>query len=150
MSTASRKSPTVGAQFTTSLKILMQNMMTCSAHFVRCIKPNLQQNPGNFIGDFVNKQLSYTGMLETCRIRREGYSYRPRYDEFMDSFGLLAYGSKQNIEPSRATCEKVMQVSQLKGWLMGRSKVRRGCCDRLFERWCTWSHARGTRWCRCS
>lgn len=72
-------------------------------------------------------------MLETCRIRREGYSYRPRYDEFMDSFGLLAFGSKQNIEPSRATCEKVMQVSQLKGWLMGRSKVCLGfSCAQVF------------------
>ena len=57
----------------------------------RCIKPNMRQAPNSFTGDFVNTQLSYTGMLETCRIRREGYSYRPKYDEFMERFGLLAY-----------------------------------------------------------
>ena len=29
-------------------------------------------------------QLSYTGMLETVRIRREGYPFRPPFDEFVE------------------------------------------------------------------
>lgn len=123
MSLASKKSPTVGAQFTLSLKVLIDTMLACSAHFVRCIKPNTSQAPNHFTGEFVNRQLSYTGMLETCRIRREGYSYRPRYDDFMERFGLLAYGPSQGLQASKQTCEKVMAVSQLKGWLIGRTKV---------------------------
>jgi myosin-3 len=122
MSLASKKSPTVGAQFTLSLKVLIDTMLACAAHFVRCIKPNTTQSANKFTDSFVNRQLSYTGMLETCRIRREGYSYRPRFDDFMERFGLLAFAS-QGIDASRSTCEKVMAVSQLKGWLIGRSKV---------------------------
>lgn len=72
---------------------------------------------------FVNTQLRYTGMLETTRIRREGYSYRPAFDQFMQRFGLLAFGAKSAVTPSVATCTKVMQVSGLQGWLMGKTKV---------------------------
>ena len=31
------------------------------AHFVRCIKPNTNQAANSFVGDFVNRQLRYTG-----------------------------------------------------------------------------------------
>ena len=121
--TSTKKSPTVGAQFTASLNVLITKMLACSAHFIRCIKPNTKQQPNNYVPDFVNIQLSYTGMLETCRIRREGYSYRPSFDMFMERFGLLAFGPAQNIHASRETCEKVLQVSQLQKWLIGRTKV---------------------------
>ncbi len=40
---ASKRHPTAGAQFTTSLKILLEKMISCQAHFVRCIKPNTNQ-----------------------------------------------------------------------------------------------------------
>ena len=121
--TSTKKSPTVGAQFTASLNVLIEKLLVCSAHFIRCIKPNTKQQANNYVPDFVNIQLSYTGMLETCRIRREGYSYRPSFDMFMERFGLLAYGPAQNIHASRDTCEKVLQVSQLQKWLIGRTKV---------------------------
>eukprot|EP00040_Diaphanoeca_grandis_P023132 m.125302 g.125302 ORF g.125302 m.125302 type:complete len:1062 (+) comp29125_c0_seq1:115-3300(+) len=113
----------LGKQFTSSLKILITKMEACQAHFIRCIKPNAEQAAMMYTDDFVNKQLSYTGMLETCRIRREGYSYRPNFDQFMERFGLLAFGPSQNIQASRATCEKVLQVSQLQKWLLGKTKV---------------------------
>jgi myosin heavy subunit len=29
-------------------------------------------------------QLLYTGMLETTKIRREGYAIRPTFDEFLE------------------------------------------------------------------
>eukprot|EP00050_Salpingoeca_kvevrii_P001275 m.166316 g.166316 ORF g.166316 m.166316 type:complete len:1002 (-) comp10335_c1_seq28:207-3212(-) len=122
-STASRRSATVGAQFTNSLKILMDKMTKCMAHFVRCIKPNQSQSANLFEPEFVNAQLRYTGMLETTRIRREGYSFRPTFDEFMERFGILAYGPTHRPAASQSTCQKVMQVSGLQNWLMGKTKV---------------------------
>ena len=62
-------------------------------------------------------------MLETTRIRREGYSYRPSFEDFMERFGLLAYGSKTAITGSATTCSKVLMVSSLQGWQMGKTKV---------------------------
>ena len=52
-----KKSPTISAQFTTSLTILIKKMLACDAHFVRCIKPNTTQSPNDFVPEFVNDQL---------------------------------------------------------------------------------------------
>lgn len=62
--TVNRRPKTVGAQFVSSLAVLMEKMQTCMAHFVRCIKPNTTQSANNFVPDFVNRQLRYTGERE--------------------------------------------------------------------------------------
>lgn len=36
-------------------------------------------------------QLNYTGVLETTRIRREGYPYRPTFADFVRRFKLIAF-----------------------------------------------------------
>lgn len=118
-----KRTITVGAQFENSLRVLMEKLDGCAAHFVRCIKPNLGQAANRFEDKFVTDQLRYTGMLETCRIRREGYSYRPSFDNFMERFGLLAYAPSANFRGTAATCTKVMNASKVQGWLMGRTKV---------------------------
>ena len=64
---------TLGAAFRASLKDLMKKLATCTPHFVRCIKPNMQKVPGNYDEENVKIQLSYTGVMETCEIRRQGY-----------------------------------------------------------------------------
>ncbi len=33
----------------------------------------------------------YTGMLEAVRVRREGFSYRPYFSDFFNSYRCLAY-----------------------------------------------------------
>ena len=121
--TAHRRAATVGAQFTKSLRVLTDKMMRCQAHFVRCIKPNTLQASRKYVPDFVNSQLRYTGMLETTRIRREGYSFRPTFQQFMERFGLLAYGPGSRVQPGRETCHRVLSVSGVGGWQIGRSKV---------------------------
>lgn len=63
------------------------------------------------------------GMLETTRIRREGYSFRPSFDDFMERFGILAYGPSSRVQPSVETCRTVLSKSGVAGWLVGRTKV---------------------------
>ena len=60
---AQKRSATVSHQFVADLRLLIDKMMKCMAHFVRCIKPNTEQAPSKFIDDFVNGQLRYTGRL---------------------------------------------------------------------------------------
>lgn len=49
----------------------------------RCIRPNEEKLPDKFDIEKVKVQLRYTGVLETTRIRREGYSHRIPFADFI-------------------------------------------------------------------
>lgn len=74
---------TVSAHFKNSLADLMTKLMSAQPRFVRCIKPNRRQTPGNYDEQYVSQQLAYTGVLETVRIRRDGYAVRLDFVEFV-------------------------------------------------------------------
>ena len=65
---------TVASQFHASLNELLARMGLSDPHFLRCIKPNSDAAPNSFVPAYVMEQLKYAGVLETVRIRREGYS----------------------------------------------------------------------------
>jgi myosin heavy subunit len=67
------KKLSTGATFKKSLMELKDNLMASEPHFIRTIKPNHQKVPATLDDDLIMRQLKYTGMLETTRIRREGY-----------------------------------------------------------------------------
>ncbi|NXC08616.1 MYO3B protein, partial [Orthonyx spaldingii] len=67
-----------------SLMVLMERMYSANPHFVRCIKPNSQKEPGVLDNQVVLLQLRYNGLLETIRIRRDGFSWRPSFEEFAE------------------------------------------------------------------
>ncbi|NXM15842.1 MYO3B protein, partial [Ploceus nigricollis] len=69
---------------THSLMVLMERMYSANPHFVRCIKPNSQKEPGVLDNQVVLLQLRYNGLLETIRIRRDGFSWRPSFEEFAE------------------------------------------------------------------
>lgn len=105
---ANAKKPSVGALFTRSLVLLMTKMNPCQPHFVRCIKPNSAAVAKQYDDEYVLKQLRYTGMLETVRVRREGYASRPTFAEFLERFGVLAHGLQAKVAPTAANCTAVL------------------------------------------
>lgn len=52
-------------------------------HFIRCIKPNDTRRPGYVDRTKISQQLRYTGVLETVRIRKQGYSHRLTFADFL-------------------------------------------------------------------
>ena len=62
-------------------------------------------------------------MLETTRIRREGFPVRPTFDDFMYRYKVLGYYMSSNVQPNQASCRKVLEKSGAKGWLIGKTKV---------------------------
>ncbi len=62
-------------------------------------------------------------MLETTRIRREGYSYRPPFAEFLDRFAILAFPATAQPLASAAACERVLHAAGITGWVLGQTKV---------------------------
>ncbi|XP_031570489.1 unconventional myosin-IXa-like [Actinia tenebrosa] len=86
---APKNPPTVSAQFQSSLNRLMEILGEAQPFFVRCIRSNAEKAPLKFDCDVVQRQLRYTGMLETVRIRRLGYQWRFHLDEFVKRYSLL-------------------------------------------------------------
>lgn len=85
-----RKQPlTVTAQFQQSLHSLMDTLNQANPFFIRCIKSNSNKVPNEFDEETVQRQLRYTGMLETVRIRQAGFNVRLTYDEFIQLYRIL-------------------------------------------------------------
>uniref|UniRef100_A0A3B3TDM0 Myosin XVA n=1 Tax=Paramormyrops kingsleyae TaxID=1676925 RepID=A0A3B3TDM0_9TELE len=93
--------PTVAAKFQQSLLELVERM-ACNPFFVRCIKPNSRKEPGIFEVELVATQLRYSGILETIRIRKEGYPIRLAFHTFLCYKALL--GIQQPPPPEGENC----------------------------------------------
>ncbi|KAJ1347387.1 hypothetical protein KIN20_002426 [Parelaphostrongylus tenuis] len=83
------KSVTVSAQFRKSLDQLMQHLSQTHPYFVKCIKPNDYKKALTMDCDLVLRQLRYSGMLDTIRIRRKGYPVRHEFDSFVSRYRVL-------------------------------------------------------------
>ncbi|XP_040214368.1 unconventional myosin-XV [Rana temporaria] len=80
------KAQTVAAKFQQSLLELVEKMERCNPFFVRCIKPNSKKEPEMFEADIVVSQLKYSGILETIRIRKEGFPVRIPFHFFLSRY----------------------------------------------------------------
>ncbi|OQV17134.1 Unconventional myosin-IXb [Hypsibius exemplaris] len=80
---------TVTSQFQLSLTRLMEALNKADPYFIRCIKSNNSKTPGLFDEETVLRQLRYSGMLETVRIRQSGYHIRLTYKEFTSLYHAL-------------------------------------------------------------
>ncbi|XP_051988166.1 unconventional myosin-XV-like [Xyrauchen texanus] len=108
--TRRQQASTVAAKFQVSLMELVEKMERSNPYFVRCIKPNQNKEPGVFDVDLVSTQLSYSGILETIRIRREGYPIRMPFDVFLFRYKSLL-GIKQPPPANGENC--VITLSKL-------------------------------------
>lgn len=72
----------------------MKTLDRATPYFIRCVKSNNDKVPNYFDDNIILRQLRYTGMLETVRIRRAGYSVRIEYG-VRKSFMEILYTKKQ-------------------------------------------------------
>uniref|UniRef100_A0A8C1UQ54 Myosin IXAb n=1 Tax=Cyprinus carpio TaxID=7962 RepID=A0A8C1UQ54_CYPCA len=72
-----------------SLNKLMETLGQSEPYFVKCIRSNAEKLPLRFSDVLVLRQLRYTGMLETVRIRRSGYSVKYSFQDFAHHFRVL-------------------------------------------------------------
>jgi len=80
----SKKRPVTAAiQFKTALQTLMEKLLACEPHYIRCIKSNDQKRSGFLDEERVRHQVRYLGLLENVRVRRAGFAYRQAYERFM-------------------------------------------------------------------
>ncbi|XP_050079971.1 myosin-IIIb-like isoform X2 [Anopheles maculipalpis] len=123
LASQSRAQQTVATYFRYSLMDLLQKMVTGTPQFIRCIKPNEQKAAKSFDAAKVLKQLRYTGVLETIRIRQHGFSHRFTFADFLRKYCFLAYSFDERVVSNRESCRLLLVRLKMDGWALGKSKV---------------------------
>lgn len=155
---------TVGLRFQNQLTALREELELTETQFVRCIKPNMSASPHLFENVLVSNQLESTSLLQTIKLKRQGYPVRRSIHDFCRYFFLIMPRSpaelykRHCIEEAAKTMLAVYQ--KLYDWAtpnfaVGRTKVflraevwaslerlllrRKGCllrrCVPLLRRW---------------
>merc|ERR1712212_606768 len=89
-------------------------LMATSPHFVRCIIPNEQKEPGMIEGQLVLHQLRCNGVLEGIRICRKGFPSRMLFADFKQRYQILAASAiPAGFIDGKVACEKLMEALQL-------------------------------------
>ncbi|XP_054284599.1 myosin-VIIa [Macrosteles quadrilineatus] len=120
-----KRAPTLSTQFKKSLDALMKTLSSCQPFFIRCIKPNEFKKPMMFDRGLCCRQLRYSGMMETIRIRRAGYPIRHTFREFVERYRFLIPGipPAHKTECRSATAKICAQVLGRSDYQLGNTKV---------------------------
>ncbi|KAI5704932.1 hypothetical protein M8J75_010185 [Diaphorina citri] len=116
-----KRTPTLSTQFKKSLDCLMKTLSNCQPFFIRCIKPNEFKKPMLFDRGLCCRQLRYSGMMETIRIRRAGYPIRHTFIEFVERYRFLIPGVNP---PHRTECR--LATSRICQAVLGHSDYQLG------------------------
>eukprot|EP00056_Hartaetosiga_gracilis_P008506 m.121670 g.121670 ORF g.121670 m.121670 type:complete len:2603 (-) comp12926_c0_seq1:157-7965(-) len=92
-----KKAKTICKNFKSSLVDLMDKLVKAQPQFVRCIKPNSRLEAGLFTYEMVVRQLTYTGLLSTIAIRKQGYPVRLEFREFVNQYQVVAFPMTKEI-----------------------------------------------------
>ncbi|XP_069041225.1 myosin IEb [Lepisosteus oculatus] len=68
---------------------LVQTLMKCTPHYIRCIKPNETKRPRDWEESRVKHQVEYLGLRENIRVRRAGYAFRRVFSKFLHRYAIL-------------------------------------------------------------
>jgi len=133
---------TISKQFLSSLAQLAKTLEATNPHYVKCVKPNdIHFRPVDGKASFnawkTYRQLKFAGVMEVCKIKLQGYSFRCDYSKFWNKrcvpnkYHVFA-DLDASIDPQEgceALCKLIMpppQVSKIDGkerptWVSGKS-----------------------------
>lgn len=107
---------------------LVQTLMKCTPHYIRCIKPNETKRPRDWEENRVRHQVEYLGLRENIRVRRAGYAYRRAFNKFLQRSGVLLGQNQQHVllPENRDVCFFRYAILTKETWPHWRGEERRG------------------------
>uniref|UniRef100_A0A8C2WIU9 Myosin VIIBb n=1 Tax=Cyclopterus lumpus TaxID=8103 RepID=A0A8C2WIU9_CYCLU len=130
---------TLSGQFRQSLDSLMKALSACQPFFIRCFKPNNEKQSKMLDRELCIRQLRYSGMMDTIRIRKMGYPIRHTFEEFLKRYRVLLKTTvcDPRTETAAACCKAICQTvfEEADEWKIGRTKIfLRDAHDAVLER----------------
>ena len=112
-----------GSQFKSQLGALMATINETAPHYIRCIKPNDENEPESFHPQRIVAQLRYGGVLQAVQVARAGYPCRLRHKDFISTYRMLC-PVKRRCKPKDA-CVRIIEKMNLPGddAQVGKTKV---------------------------
>lgn len=108
-----KKKYTVSSEFKDQLASLMDIVDLTEPHFVRCIKPNPQNEPDRYDRKAVTEQLRYGGVLQVVQVSRAGYPVRINHQECWDDFKVIAspqiVSGLKHVDDSKVRAQKLLE-----------------------------------------
>ncbi|XP_061634647.1 unconventional myosin-If [Phyllopteryx taeniolatus] len=80
---------TAGSKIKRQANDLVNTLMKCTPHYIRCIKPNETKRPKDWEESRVKHQVEYLGLRENIRVRRAGFAYRRVFTKFLQRYAIL-------------------------------------------------------------
>ncbi|XP_031662727.1 unconventional myosin-VIIa [Oncorhynchus kisutch] len=118
---------TLSGQFRQSLDSLMKALSICQPHFIRCFKPNDNKKSMCFDRDLCIRQLRYSGMIDTIRIRKLGYPIRHTFKQFLQRYRVLLKTTvcDPKTESASACCIAICKavITGHNDWKIGTTKI---------------------------
>ena len=102
----------VAEKYNRQLEDLMRSLRATHSHFVRCIKPNHEQQPNRFVDALVLEQLRNSGMVDAVRLLSQGYSTRVPFETLEAQFKPLCPAKFQNL-PAPLFCVALLTAFDL-------------------------------------
>ncbi|KAL4450307.1 hypothetical protein ABPG74_009013 [Tetrahymena malaccensis] len=97
-----KKEKSLGSKFRTEMQYLMNDLMACDCHFIRCIKPNEEKKANCFRPVNALQQVRYLGVLESIKVRKQSYPIRKNYQLFYKRYSLI----NQDFKPYQQLCQE--------------------------------------------
>jgi myosin heavy subunit len=117
------KVTTLGGSFKKQLLDLMTIINSTTPSWIRCVKPHPAKKPNMFSNPSTINQLRSSGVLETVRLRREGYSVRIPLEEFWKKYrSIIAEGVTNDVTDS---CKRILAEVKFTPFMaqVGKTKV---------------------------
>ena len=64
-------------------------LLCVQVHYIWCIKPNTAQRPNSLDELYLLNQMRCTGIMETIKIRKQGFASRKLFEEFVHRYKIL-------------------------------------------------------------
>ena len=98
----------ITGKFRMEIKKLMKELISCESSYVRCLKPNEHKKEFFVTPLFLFNQIQYLGILDTIKVRKNGYPTRKKYEEFFKEYNILFMSLIKSKIPDKKKVEEII------------------------------------------